>query len=106
MFGASDDLIEFRGAIDDEAGAYSGGRTEIDSEGLFPDFDQLDHGDEQEMECYFKRKLSKPRFAINALWCKEPGYSWTFETKIPHATFEIVEYGKPYCRGIVFEMPK
>lgn len=32
------------------------------------------------------------------------GYSWIYQTDIPHATFEIVEGDDPYCRGIVFAL--
>jgi len=42
--------------------------------------------------------------AVDALWAKEDGYSWTYRTDIPHATFEIVEDGEPYCRGIVIDV--
>jgi hypothetical protein len=40
---------------------------------------------------------------IEAVWA-EDGYSWTYRTDIPHATFEITEDGEPYCRGIVFAL--
>ncbi|MGV8869322.1 MAG: KTSC domain-containing protein [Janthinobacterium svalbardensis] len=41
---------------------------------------------------------------VEALFGAEPGYSWTFRTDVPHATFEIVEGGEPYCRGIVIDV--
>jgi len=34
VFGASDDLMEFRGAINDEVGAYDGGTAYLTSDGL------------------------------------------------------------------------
>jgi hypothetical protein len=102
IFGASDDLMEFRGAIDDEMGCYDGGVAHIDSEGLSPDFDSVDKDDKDAMREWFKRE-GKGRI-IEALWCKEPNYSWTYKTDIPHATFEVVEDGEPYCRGIVFSL--
>jgi len=34
VFGASDDLVEFRGAIDDEVGAYGGTTIPLTSDGL------------------------------------------------------------------------
>lgn len=92
VFGASDDLIEFRGAIRDEGDCYDGGTVLFDAKGVLPSSAQE----------YFERK-AKAR-TITALWAKEPGYSWTYKTDIPHETFEIVEDGEPYCRGIVFNI--
>ena len=40
---------------------------------------------------------------ITAVWDTD-GYSWIYQTDIPHATFEIVEDGAPYCRGIIFAL--
>lgn len=51
---------------------------------------------------YVQRQKSAK--SIEALWCKEDGYSWTYKTEIPHATFEVVEDEEPYCRGIVFAL--
>ena len=79
VFGASDDLMEFRGAIYDEAGCYDGGVVKLNE---------------------VKNGATK---SIEALWCKEDPYSFTYKTEIPHETFIIVEDGcDDYCRGIVF----
>jgi len=99
VYGASDDLIEFRGAIRDEGGAP--GDVLIDAKGVLPSWDSASECEESAQE-YFERK-AKAR-TITALWAKEPGYSWTYKTDIPHETFEIVEDGEPYCRGIVFNI--
>lgn len=104
VFGASDDLMELRGAISDEAGCNDGGDLTVDSKGLIPDWEVIDHDDEREVRDYLKRKDAVGTRIISALWCKEGGYSWTYETEIQHATFEVVEDGKPYCRGIVFDL--
>ena len=101
VFGASDDLIEFRGAIRDEGDCYDGGTVLIDTKGVLPSWDSVIESEESAQE-YFERK-AKAR-TITALWAKEPGYSWTYKTDIPHETFEIVEDGEPYCRGIVFNI--
>lgn len=100
VVGASDDIMSFYGAINDEVGAWDGGIALIDGEGLLPARDDVD--DDEELERWFTRKRAARQ--IEALWCKEPGYSWTFRTDIPHATFEIVEDGEPFCRGIVFTL--
>ena len=99
VYGASDDLIEFRGAIRDEGDCYDSGTVLIDTKGVLPSWDEASESEESAQE-YFERK-AKAR-TITALWAKEPGYSWTYKTDIPHETFEIVEDGEPYCRGIVF----
>ena len=101
VFGASDDLIEFRGAIRDEGDCYDGGTVLIDTKGVLPSWDEASESEESAQE-YFERK-AKAR-TITALWAKEPGYSWTYKTDIPHETFEIVEDGEPYCRGIIFNI--
>lgn len=74
VFGYSDDNAEFYGAIEDEVGCFGGGRI-------------YDHGIE----------------FIEAVWCKGD-YCWSYETNIPHATFDIYDDGEKYCKGIVFDI--
>lgn len=102
VHGASDDLMVFQGAIEDEAGCYGGGGVKVDAKGPLPDFENLDAEDKAELRDYFKRETEA--VALQALWGEEPGYSWTYKTAIPHETFEIIEDGAPYCRGIVFAL--
>lgn len=97
VYGASDDLMEFEGAINDEIGCYGGGTAYLAESGLLKNDCEND-------ECPHFSQLKQQAPTIKALWCAEPSYSWTFETEIPHKTFEIVEQGEPYCRGIVFEL--
>ncbi len=97
VFGGSDDLMEFRGAIDDEVGCYDGGKAYLNSNGLL--VNQCD-----DIDCpYFKDQL-KRAMVIEALWCSEADISWTYKTDIPHSTFEIMEDSEIYCRGIVFNL--
>jgi len=100
LCGASDDLMEFYGARREEIGCYDGGTALVDVDCVLPDRDCLD-GDEELAEYVQRQKSAK---SIEALWCKEDGYSWTYKTDIPHATFEVVEDEEPYCRGIVFSL--
>lgn len=103
VFGRSDDLMEFEGAIQDEIGCWDGGTVYVDTEGLLPDFETLkDEGDQARLRDWFRREPH--RRAIEALWCVEDKYSWTYWTDIPHETFDVLEDGKPYCRGIVFRL--
>lgn len=93
VYGASDDLMEFDGAIYAEAGCYDGGKVY---------FDKTDAIDEE-----FENSK-----CIEALWCDddirdEKGglITWTYKTDIPHETFMIYEEGgESYCRGIVFSI--
>jgi hypothetical protein len=104
IFGASDDLMEFRGAIYDECGACDGSKALIDQHGLLPNRQDIE--DDDVLENFFHRRKTARK--IEALWCKEDEYSWTFKTDIPHATFEVLESidGETthYCRGIVIDM--
>lgn len=100
VFGASDDLMEFRGAIYDEQGVYDGGTALIDGSGLLPEREQIE--DDATLEDWVERR--KTAKTIEALWAEEGDYSWTYKTSIPHATFEIVEGDDAYCRGIVFAL--
>lgn len=100
VYGASDDLIEFEGAISDEYGASDGDIFRIDGDGVFQDFDSGD--DIDSMRAWFARERT-PKGEIMARWDTQ-GYSWMYETTIPHATFEIVEGPDTYCRGIVFAL--
>ena len=101
IFGASDDLTELRGALNDEAGAYNGATHRIDAEGFVPDWDSLDHDDEDQCAAYFKRKGGG--VLVEAKWDFK-GYSWWIETSAPSAEFEIVEGDEPYCLGIVLDV--
>jgi hypothetical protein len=102
VFGASDDLMEFRGAIDDELGAYEGTDAWVDASGLLPTWEEvLTDANKNDIRDWLGREDAAVR--IEAKWDSE-GYSWTFETKIQHETFEIVEDGEKYCRGIVFSL--
>lgn len=100
VYGASDDLIEFDGAFRDEQGCYGGDTIKIDAQGALPDFDSLE--DEEDHADYAARKPNARD--IHALWDPGDGYSWRYETDIPHVTFEITEDGEPYCRGMVIDL--
>ena len=97
VFGASDDLMEFRGSVRNELDAYNGTTAYLTMSGLL----QNDCDDDR---CPHFAKLKKKAATIDALWCAEEGYSWTFRTDIPHATSEVAEDDEPYCRGIVFAL--
>ena len=108
VFGASDDLMELRGAIDDEIGCYDGGFIKVHKQGILSNFDRLleNEAEESDFEEYFKYRDSAKE--IEAVWgtneASELEYSWVYRTEIPHACFDIVEGNEKYCKGIVFSL--
>jgi hypothetical protein len=102
VYGVSDDLMEFEGAISDEVGCYGGGDAFLDAEGLLPSFDDLcDNKDVRGLRDYFARFDGFQE--IEPIWNAE-GYSWIYKTDIPHVCFDVMEDGEKYCRGIVFSL--
>jgi hypothetical protein len=102
-FGASDDLAEFRGAIDDEAGACEGTTVLVHANGILPEHERCEC-----QYCGYPEKYAKCA-NIRFCWCKTEERSWTIETDIPCSRFTIVEDGEPFSDGIVFnvsDLPK
>ncbi len=99
VFGYSDDNMEFRGAIDDEVGAYTGGEAFVNKDGLV-----TNECDEE--DCPYYKKALDNASKIEALWCETDEYSWTYKTSIPHETFDVLEDGKKFCKGIIFDLKK
>ena len=95
VFGASDDLIEFRGAINDEAGAP--GKVAIGPDGLLES--ECDEG----ADCPYFQRTAKAAPTIKAIFNRD-GLTFVYETDIPHATFVVNEDDETYCRGIVFAL--
>lgn len=111
LFGASDDLLEMRGAIYDEAGAYDGGEYALALDGEL-------YADGEEENTYHKAigneilPLSdeydnddNPRL-IRAEWCPDDQLelSWRISSNMPYAPFTIKRDGEPYCEGIVIDI--
>lgn len=96
VFGASDDLCEFRGAIDEEVEAWEGTTVPLDKNGIV-----VNECDDDRCPYYAKEQNSAQKIVVK--WC-DGDISWTFKTDIPHATFDIYEDGEVFCRGIVFSL--
>lgn len=106
VFGYSDDNVELRGAISEEVGMFDGGTVCVTSEGtLMPMWEDIDCTDKDVAREYF-RKDALPRVGIECEWSPldEEGLSWRYKTRLPHATFDVIEDGEVYCRGIVFAL--
>ncbi len=97
VYGASDDRIEFRGVIYSEVGVCDGSNVYLTNNGLV-----LNLCDDPECPYYLINTM-KATF-IKALWCATDEYSWTYETEIPHRTFDILKGDEKYCQGIVFSL--
>ncbi|NOR85576.1 hypothetical protein GQ473_05660 [archaeon] len=93
----SDDLMEFRGAIDDELDAYECTIAYIDRRGLIINKCDCD-------DCPYHATELIGASAVQALWCATDEYSWTFETSITHFVFDVMDGDKKYCQGIVFSL--
>ena len=101
VYGRSDDLIEFRGAICDELGAWKGGIYLIKRNDTNASVERLDNTE------LYSLSLEEQQNCIFA-----SGLRWRYKTDIPHKEFTIY-YDKPdeeslfsedniYCVGIVF----
>lgn len=104
VFGYSDDNCKIRGAFNDEIGCNNGATFRITKSGFVPIPDR----DEREVLEKFgvlAQVLDRTgSVQITAVWGGVEGpYSWTYSTDVPHATFEIMEDGEKYCRGIVID---
>lgn len=97
VFGYSDDLAEFRGAIHDEVVAISDVPILIHKNGIMERHE--DCGCEH---CGYMEKAN----GCYTIWTKYSfgDYSWQYETSIPHATFEIFENGEKFCLGLVIHV--
>lgn len=89
VMGASDDLMEFSGAIEDEGGCYDGGEVYFDRDGVSQDDTERAN-------------------VIVSVWCGKTAdgqeASWVYETDIPHEKFYVYEDEEIYCEGIVFSV--
>lgn len=97
VFGYSDDNMEFRGAIHDEVGAYEGATAYLTERGLVEN-ECSDPG------CPYYEKIIEDARKIEAVREAEDQPAWTFVTDIPYVTFDVIEEGEVFCRGIVFRL--
>jgi hypothetical protein len=107
VFGASDDYVILRGAINDKLGAWDGTKFRVHKAGLLPKWQTLFDCEEDETvyEDYFKRKAEGFK-EVEAVWSPngDDGPSWAYKTDIPHAQFSVMEGEDTYCIGIVFAL--
>lgn len=87
----SDDNMELRGAMDEEIGAYEGVTIYVSKAGLMYEPPCDGEG------CPYYNAARAAHKAITAVWHDEDGPCWTYETDIPHETFDIYEDGEVWC---------
>jgi len=99
VFGASDDLLEFRGVLNDEIGAWEGCTVALSRDM------QIIEGP----ECADDLKAAgwtppAPLLTVTAEWCPA-GFdgSWRITSDAPFEPFDIMEDGELYCRGCVID---
>ena len=108
IFGFSDDQIYFRGKINEEV--YVGDDTDfiIVTPGV-----EIPYGDD-DSDIYLKSSTFEPivieedssitENRIKTLFSPaEIDCTWLIKTDLPHASFDIMEDGELYCRGIIID---
>lgn len=98
VFGYSDDNVEFAGAFNEEFSAFGGTTLLLRKRGVYEKKHTCDCA-----HCGHKEAIASAA-TLKAQWCKTKDYSWTFETKIPHAAFDVLEDEEKFCRGLVFSV--
>lgn len=92
VYGASDDLMEFDGAICEEIGCYDGGTAWVKGDMV------------NEAPIVVGEKTIKAIWRGGEKDADGQEITWIYETEIPHENFMIYEGGEPYCIGIVFSI--
>lgn len=101
IYGASDDLIELNGAIDDEGDVYEGGVVYFNENGIL----HCPNCDSEWRNCPYYENEKKRAKVVKAVWCgKGAKAAWTYEIGVPHACFNVYEGDDLYCQGIVFRL--
>ena len=104
VFGYSDDGAEIRGICHDEVGAP--GLICIASDGTLLPAIKPDEVDVLKRHGVYGKALANRSGALNieSAWCADKnGPAWTYKTAAPHSTFDIMEDGEVWCRGIVVQ---
>lgn len=96
VFGYSDDVTEFRGAIHDEVGL---GTINFTKDGKFIDDDRL-----EELEGLVHDGVLPAMPVMNFINATFGIAGHRYATDIPHHTFDVMEDGELFCRGIVFSI--
>lgn len=113
VFGESDDLVEIRGAIKDEACSYSNRPFWIGSSGFLPiDEDgELESPEDLRTIQDAKRLVSEYDRSLKIVVQHDMfDYAWVIsiseEVAVPHAVFDVFEGSDLFCRALVIQVPQ
>lgn len=71
--------------------------------GASDDLCEIRGAEDDEIDCFDGGEATIAGAKVKINWCKD-GYSWTYDTDIPHECFDVYDDGEKYCRGIVFSI--
>lgn len=97
VYGASDDLMELRGALDNEYGCFNGGTFYLTKAGVIEQKDDICN------RCDLYKNSLEQAHKLVAKWC-DGEWCWSYEIDVPYAKFGIYDGEDNYCEGIVFEV--
>ncbi len=109
VYGASDDLLEFLGGINDEVAAYEGTTAVItngkDGNLIVVNADAIAEINGA-LDDYNLPPLKIPTVTVKSEWDPKtiPSASWLVSTDLPHASFDLFEDGQVFCRGLVLDV--
>ena len=100
IFGYSDDGVIFAGKARDQFGGWDGKSFKLNIQGSDIEVTEIDVRNVNVVNSL----VGKDSDMVHAIWSpKEIKSSWLITSDIPHATFDIVEDGELFCRGIVID---
>lgn len=111
-FGASDDLLELRGAVYDEFSAWEGTTLLILNGHAVSKYDLLGARDgmgdyDHLIKWIIDDILNAGHPTVTAEWAPEgKGCAWEITTTLPYAPFRVMKDGELYCYGAVFKLPE
>ncbi len=108
IYGASDDLMEFGGAVYDELGApceallykHNSGVNVVDN-----DSDIIRQIEDDFLLYQALGAMMDRHNLVAAKWCPV-GFAgeWLITTELPHAAFDVMNEDELYCRGVVISI--
>ena len=99
VFGSSDDLVEFCGAIDDERYAHIYTEIFLSKQKILTSECELGSSCPHWKELNESMPESIKKITING---NHP--YWTYQVDFAHLTFDILEDEDKYCEGIIFSL--
>lgn len=104
VFGYSDDNVELRGVVSEEIAVWEGVEFGIPSNGKFEDEEEAEIRNRLIAKGWTPPESERIVCNIEAEWCPDDlDCSWRITTDVQHFTFDIMEDGKLFCRGVVID---